>query len=359
MWWLWVAGCVSVHVTSSLPVSAGEQQPPCQAGRPPAHNESSTVPATGALHGPAHNATVRRFLETLGKKYPTGTQLSAGRYRIFLDSLERHKYLNRNAQDSGDAYYGINQFSDLSVEEFTNIYLRSYPSKNLDDYVPDKTIFGGNPLPLRFDWRDKNMVTEVKNQLDCGACWAFSVVGAVESAYAISGHPLQDFSVQQVIDCSYLDRGCDGGSTDSALKWLYQSHTKLVESSKYPFKARTGICHYFPLTEDGVSIKGYKAYDFSNYEEEMMSFLISVGPLAVIVDAVSWQDYLGGIIQHHCSSGHSNHAVLVVGFDKSGDTPYWIMKNSWGKSWGIDGYVHVKMGQNLCGIADFVTFPLM
>ncbi|XP_077135512.1 cathepsin O [Ranitomeya variabilis] len=350
MWWLCVVGCVSVHVSSSLPVSAGEP-PPWQEDRPPAHNESSSVPA--------HNDTVWRFLETVGKKSPAGPPLSEDGYSAFLDSLERYKFLIHNAQDSGDAYYGINQFSDLSVEEFANIYLRSYPSKKLDHYVPDKKMFEGDPLPLRFDWRDKNMVTEVKNQLDCGACWAFSVVGAVESAYAISGHSLQDLSVQQVIDCSYLDRGCDGGSTDSALKWLYQSHTKLVESSKYPFKARTGICHYFPLTENGVSIKGYKAYDFSNCEEEMMSLLIRVGPLAVIVDAVSWQDYLGGIIQHHCSSGHSNHAVLVVGFDKSGDTPYWIVKNSWGKSWGIDGYVHVKMGQNLCGIADFVTFPLM
>ncbi|CAJ0965521.1 unnamed protein product [Ranitomeya imitator] len=243
------------------------------------------------------------------------------------DSLERHKFLNRDAQDSGDAYYGINQFSDLSVEEFARE----------EDFVCFPTE-GINNL--------------VKS---CGACWAFSVVGAVESAYAISGHSLQDLSVQQVIDCSYLDRGCNGGSTDSALKWLYQLHTKLVESSKYPFKARTGICHYFPLTENGVSIKGYKAYDFSNCEEEMMSLLIRVGPLAVIVDAVSWQDYLGGIIQHHCSSGHSNHAVLVVGFDKSGDTPYWIVKNSWGKSWGIDGYVHVKMGENLCGECNIAT----
>ncbi|KAG8592486.1 hypothetical protein GDO81_000522, partial [Engystomops pustulosus] len=97
----------------------------------------------------------------------------------------------------------------------------------------------------------------------------------------------------------------------------------------------------------------------SDVEEKMMNLLIRFGPLAVIVDALSWQDYLGGIIQHHCSSGHSNHAVLVVGFDRTGNTPYWIVKNSWGTSWGIDGYVHVKMGKNICGIADFVTFPLM
>ncbi|XP_071976870.1 cathepsin O isoform X2 [Engystomops pustulosus] len=276
-----------------------------------------------------------------------------------MKSLERQSFLNSITQDAGSAHYGITQFSDLSVEEFTNIYLRSNPYNDQDNYVPYEKVDEGNPLPLRFDWRDKNLVTGVKNQLDCGACWAFSIVGAIESAYAIKGNVLEDLSVQQVIDCSYLDKGCDGGSTDSALKWLNQSHTKLVKYSKYPFKARTGICHYFPLTDYGVLIKGYKAFDLSGVEEKMMNLLIRFGPLAVIVDALSWQDYLGGIIQHHCSSGHSNHAVLVVGFDTTGNTPYWIVKNSWGTSWGIDGYVHVKMGKNICGIADFVTFPLM
>ncbi|XP_063776561.1 cathepsin O isoform X2 [Pseudophryne corroboree] len=275
------------------------------------------------------------------------------------ESLQRHKYLNSFAYDSRDAYYGINQFSDLSVEEFYSTYLKSYLTMSQDYSILNETSVRKDPLPLRFDWRDKNLVTQVKNQMDCGACWAFSIVGSVESVYAINGHPLEDLSVQQVIDCSYLDRGCNGGSTSSALKWLYQSQTKLVRSSEYSYKAKTGLCHYFPRTEFGVSIKRYDAYDFSNAEDEIMDMLISVGPLAVIVDAISWQDYLGGIIQHHCSSGHSNHAVLVVGFDKTGDPPYWIVKNSWGTSWGIDGYVHIKMGENVCGIADFVTVPVI
>ncbi|XP_056418030.1 cathepsin O isoform X2 [Hyla sarda] len=341
---------VCVHVISSLPVSIEEQQTPCKGDmsmcRPPVHNDSSShVPVPGIPHC-SYNDTFLRFMETWGKKYPAGSQLSQDRYQAFLKSLERHWILNADTNDTAGAFYGINLFSDLSVEEFTNTFLRSYPLKSLDYYVPYTK--GEKTLPLRFDWRDKQLVTEVKNQLDCGACWAFSIVGAIESVHAIKGNQLEDLSVQQVIDCSDSDRGCNGGSTDSALNWLSESHTKLVRASEYPFKAKTGTCHYFPLTKYGVSIKGYKAYDFSNCEEEMMDLLIRVGPLAVIVDAVSWQDYLGGIIQHHCSSGHSNHAVLVVGFDKSGDIPYWIVKNSWGTSWGVDGYVHVKMGQNLC-----------
>ncbi|PIO25587.1 hypothetical protein AB205_0047960, partial [Aquarana catesbeiana] len=338
----------------------------------------------------------------------------------FQQSLERHKYLNGFAHSAGDAFYGINQFSDLSAQEFSDIYLKSYPAMKDNYIVPNKIFSSENALPLRFDWRDKNLVTSVKNQMDpalkllcvgnsdgkcvmepthgrnfrqqgpithfpsenptCGACWAFSIVDTVESAYAIKGHPLTELSVQQVIDCSYMDNGCNGGSTLSALKWLYQSQTKLVRSSVYPFKSHTGSCHYFPAMEFGVSIKGYHAYDLSlpldpkvftkvlgsgavedshHSEDVMMTLLIHYGPLAVIVDALSWQDYLGGIIQYHCSSGHSNHAVLVVGYDKSGDIPYWIVKNSWGTTWGIDGYVHIKMGGNLCGIADFVAFPKM
>ncbi|MEE6461167.1 hypothetical protein FKM82_001214 [Ascaphus truei] len=140
---------------------------------------------------------------------------------------------------------------------------------------------------------------------------------------------------------------------------IFLTRIKLVRNSKYTFKAHTGYCTYFPGSDFGVSIKGYEEYDFSGYEEEMMKMLIDLGPLAVIVDAVSWQDYLGGIIQHHCSSGEANHAVLVIGFDKTGDTPYWIVKNSWGTSWGIEGYVYIKMGGNVCGIAETVSAPFV
>lgn len=134
-----------------------------------------------------------------------------------------------------------------------------------------------------------------------------------------------------------------------------QTKVKLVRDSEYTFKAQTGLCHYFPHSDFGVSITGFAAYDFSGQEEEMMRVLVDWGPLAVTVDAVSWQDYLGGIIQYHCSSGKANHAVLITGFDTTGSIPYWIVQNSWGRTWGIDGYVRVKIGSNVCGIADTVS----
>ncbi|XP_054846267.1 cathepsin O isoform X1 [Eublepharis macularius] len=277
---------------------------------------------------------------------------SAGEKEAALrESVKRT--MNLNALSPGDnttAFYGINQFSHLFPEEFRAIYLQSRSSA-VPKYVPEAEGTATS-LPARFDWRDKNAVTPVRNQETCGACWAFSVVGSIESAYAVKGNVLEELSVQQVIDCSYNNNGCNGGSTISALNWLNKTHVKLVRDSEYTFKAETGLCHYFSRSDFGVSVTGYAAYDFRGQEEEMMKILVTWGPLVAIVDAISWQDYLGGIIQHHCSSGEANHAVLITGFDTTGGIPYWIVRNSWGRSWGIDGYAHIKIGSNVCGIAD-------
>ncbi|XP_053559745.1 cathepsin O [Bombina bombina] len=359
------------HVVSALPFNQVDTftQEPCYKStdeNPATSGSGKTKPSVCAsmlsgLMSDLDCTIFLSFMEKHHKKYKVGSKIFQKRYQIFLKSLQRHKHLNTlttSTNGTVPAYYGVNQFSDLSAEEFSNLYLKSY-STNYTLDKPMKTSTVNNSLPLRFDWKEKKFVTQVKNQLSCGACWAFSIVGAVESAYAIKGHSLEELSVQQVIDCSYLDSGCNGGSTVSALHWLNQTQTKLLRASEYTYKVQTGLCHYFRPTEFGVSINGYEAYDFSCCEEEMMNMLINHGPLAVIVDAVSWQDYLGGIIQHHCSSGEANHAVLVTGFDRTGDIPFWIVKNSWGTTWGKDGYVYIKMGENMCGIADVVSFPLM
>ncbi|XP_047441746.1 cathepsin O isoform X2 [Mugil cephalus] len=267
-----------------------------------------------------------------------------------LNATQRHTFLNSFSTDPQSAEYGINQFSDLSQEEFKDLYLRA---------VNDRASLFSGPsaegLPAKFDWRDKAMVAPVQNQLACGSCWAFSVVGAIQSVHAIGGAQLEQLSVQQVLDCSYNNAGCNGGSTSQALNWLNRTRVKLVPHSEYPYKAKMGICHFFSQSHAGVAVKNFNTYDFSGQEEAMMGHLAENGPLAAIVDAISWQDYLGGIIQHHCSSHRANHAVLIVGYDTTGDIPYWIVQNSWGTSWGNAGYVYIKIGGNICGIADHVA----
>ncbi|XP_068182247.1 cathepsin O [Antennarius striatus] len=272
------------------------------------------------------------------------------RLLYFQDAKKRQAYLNSFSSTPESAKYGINQFSDLSQQEFRDLYLQASA-----DRAPLFSGLKAKVLPASFDWRDRGVVAPVQDQKACGGCWAFSVVHAIQSVHAIDSSQLVEFSVQQVLDCSYQSKGCSGGSTVQTLSWLKQTRMKLVPEEEYPYKAKTGLCHFFSQSHGGFPLKNYTAYDFSGKEKAMMDQLFEHGPLSVIVDAVSWQDYQGGIIQHHCSSRHSNHAVLIVGYNTAGSIPYWIVQNSWGTSWGNEGYVYIKIGGNVCGIADSVA----
>ncbi|XP_026136705.1 cathepsin O [Carassius auratus] len=274
----------------------------------------------------------------------------------FQNSLKRQAFLNSVLERSNQsARYGINQFSDLSPQQFKERYLTAR-TETTPKFDPSRTgIQVKNSYPPKFDWRDHGIVGPVRNQESCGGCWAFSVVEAIETVSAKDGGKLQQLSVQQVIDCSYENEGCNGGSPVGALDWLAQTKLKLVNEAEYPFKDMAGICQFFPQSHAGVTVRNYSAYDFSGQEEVMKSVLVESGPLVVIVDAISWQDYLGGIIQHHCSSHNANHAVLITGYDTTGEVPYWIVRNSWGTSWGDNGYAYIRIGNDMCGIADNVA----
>uniref|UniRef100_UPI0037E9C4CE cathepsin O n=1 Tax=Semicossyphus pulcher TaxID=241346 RepID=UPI0037E9C4CE len=290
------------------------------------------------------------YREHFQRMYEVNSEEFNRRHLYYQDSAKRHEYLNSFSSAPQSAKYGTNKFSDLSQKEFRGLYLRASA-----DRAPPFSGLKTEGLPAKFDWRDKAVVAPVQDQQACGSCWAFSVVGAMQSVHAIGGSPLEQLSIQQVVDCSSQNNGCNGGSPARALSWLKQTREKLVPQSEYPYKAKTGMCHFFAQSHGGIAVRNFTALDFSGQEEAMMGQLVERGPLAAIVDAVSWQDYLGGIIQHHCSSQWSNHAVLVVGYNTIGDIPYWIVQNSWGASWGNDGYVYIRIGGNVCGIADSVA----
>ncbi|XP_071313306.1 cathepsin O isoform X1 [Trachinotus anak] len=315
---------------------------------PPCCRHVSSAETRSELNNSA--VAFESFREQFHRRYEVNSEELNRRYLYFQDAVKRHAFLNSFSTAPQSAKYGINQFSDLSQKEFRDLYLRAST-----DRAP---LFSGlkiEGLPAKFDWRDKAVVAPVQNQQACGSCWAFSVVGAVQSVHAIGGSQLEQLSVQQVVDCSFKNKGCNGGSPSWTLNWLKQTKVKLVPQSEYPYKAKTGICHFFSQSHEGVVVKNFTAHNFSGQEKAMMGQLVQRGPLAVVVDAVSWQDYLGGIIQHHCSSQWSTHAVLVVGYDTTGEIPYWIVQNSWGTTWGDEGYVYIKIGGNICGIADSVA----
>uniref|UniRef100_A0A8C4QUU5 Cathepsin O n=1 Tax=Eptatretus burgeri TaxID=7764 RepID=A0A8C4QUU5_EPTBU len=270
---------------------------------------------------------------------------------------ERLNNLSGNA--SGVARYGVTTFSDLSTPEFEGflgLERASVPPRQiLASQVQVQTL---DSLPARFDWREKGVITAVKDQKSCeccGGCWAFSCVEILESAAVHSGQPLRALSEQQVLDCSRHNYGCSGGHVLLALKWLNQTGVRVVEDSRYPFVGAVGPCRNFSSSTSGVRVRNYYWRNYRNCEKTMQAILLKEGPLAITVDALSWQDYLGGIIQHHCSETHPNHAVVVVGYDTTGEIPYWIVRNSWGAQWGISGYVHIRMFENVCGIANEVV----
>ncbi|KAL3880400.1 hypothetical protein ACJMK2_032643 [Sinanodonta woodiana] len=262
-----------------------------------------------------------------------------------------------------NADYGVTKFSDLSPAEFRDQYLKDLiflpnlgarPNSTLTPYSRIKSL----NIPDKVDWRNygnQSIISPVKNQMKCGACWAFSAVETVESMYAkLKGKPPLDLSVQQIIDCASNNNGCDGGDTCRALDWMKTARPQMVTDAEYPLTDQSNFCKMQPSGFVGIVVTDFTCNRYVGSEDGMLQLLATVGPLTVSVDATTWQNYQGGIIQWHCYNSN-NHAVQIVGYDTSGEIPYYIVRNSWGTDFGHDGYLYIKIGNNVCGIAEEVS----
>ncbi|RWS11380.1 cathepsin O-like cysteine peptidase protein [Dinothrombium tinctorium] len=211
-------------------------------------------------------------------------------------------------------------------------------------------------FPLFVDWREKNVISKVKNQGRCGACWAYSIIETIEAMVAIrKNKSVEELSVQQIIDCAEEDNhGCNGGDTCSALSWMVDNNVKIQTEKDYPLRDDAGECRVKnPMS--GVQIhSNFTCDNFTGEETKVLQLLAYHGPLVAAVDASSWQDYLGGIVQYHCETKR-NHAVQIVGFDIAGDIPYYIVKNTWGTEFGLNGYLHIAVGKDLCAIVEEIS----
>merc|ERR1711879_190235 len=213
-------------------------------------------------------------------------------------------------------------------------------------------------------------VTSVKDRGNCGSCWAFSTAEEVESAVFMATGKLETLSTQQIISCDKggNDEGCDGGDTVTAYRYLEKAGG-LDLASDYPDKShktgKTGKCTWDKKVAAKVSGFAYATPPCKRgsckhqSEEKLAAALASKGPISVCVNAGGngWQHYKKGIYSKKCSGAEKklDHCVQLVGFDKTGDTPYWIVRNSWNTDWGEKGFMRLKMGKNLCGIADEAT----
>lgn len=218
-------------------------------------------------------------------------------------------------------------------------------------------------MPKAIDWRKKGAVTSVKNQgKSCSSCWAFSVTGCLEGQYFLKTGKLISLSPQNLVDCTNTHgRGkCFGRSRHDALDWI-KDHG--IESEQtYPYQAKGGDCIY-DQKYSVTTIRDYVNIP-SGDEMKLQQAIATIGPISVSVDSShhSFVYYSSGIYyEPKCSEKNLNHAVLAVGFDTDENGhEYYIIKNSWGDSWGSNGYMKLARNKkNHCGIASRATYPIL
>jgi len=254
---------------------------------------------------------------------------------------------------------------DLSVEEFKQMYTGFKPSGVLANAKVARTKFRSRAAPSTFDWRDKGAVSPVKDQGQCGSCWAFSTTEEIESMWFLKKGNLSILAPQQIVDCDTVDQGCNGGDTPTAYAYVEQAGGMEPESD-YPYTGTGGTCNANP-SDFVASISGFEYATppcndtCTNQDEDTLkSNLASRGPVSICVDAEIWQTYSGGVIEPSdgCDSDYSelDHCVQLVGYNSDSTGTYWIVRNSWNTDWGNSGYIYLRYGSNVCGVADEATF---
>lgn len=306
-----------------------------------------------------HLKEFKSFMAKYGRTYGSRAEFQQ-RYGVFEANLKLAA--QRTAASKGKAVHGVTQFMDMTPAEFKQAYLMSNaPARNetllRQHYVEhDFTSF---QAPNSFNWvgQSPNIVTPVYNQGQCGSCWAFSATEAVESQWAKSGHGLTELSMQQVVDCDTTSDGCNGG-------WTYLAYEYLISApgqeslNAYPYTAQTGYCQ-FNSADVVATISSWNYVTQTSNEQEMVNTLASTGPLSICVYAEPWQTYVSGVMMGSDCQGQTDHCVMATGYNLGGSTPYWIVRNSWGTSWGLDGFIWVQYGVDACNIADTVTLPVV
>lgn len=280
-----------------------------------------------------------RWLTEYSKSYGTKAEFEF-RYEEFKKTME--KIAAHNSNDAHKSTVGLNEFSDYTVAEWKKMNGYKYQ----EGKERKVKLLDVSTMAASVDWRDEGAVSPVKNQGQCGSCWAFSTTGAIEGAYEISGGYLEYFSEQQLVDCSTQNNGCNGGLMDYG--FAYAEENPLMLEAAYPYTAKQATCKYDASKGYG-RVQDY--HDVTPNDADQLRAALNKGPVSIAVEAdeFSFQGYTGGVVTSGCGK-KLDHGVLAVGYGTDEGQEFFIVKNSWGPSWGANGYV--KIAPDQCGVTN-------
>ncbi|XP_030542160.1 vignain-like [Rhodamnia argentea] len=286
------------------------------------------------------------------------------RFNVFKQNV---MHVHRVNQQDKPYKLKLNKFADMTNHEFRS----SYAGSKVDHHRMFRGAPHGSesfmyeddsPVPPSVDWRKKGAVTNVKDQGQCGSCWAFSTVAAVEGINYLRTNQLVSLSEQELVDCDTAqNQGCNGGLMDYAFEFI-QQRGGITTESNYPYQASNGTCNAAKENSPVVSIDGHE--DVPANDEDALLKAVANQPVSVAIDAggANLQFYSEGVFTGECGT-ELNHGVAIVGYGSTLEgTKYWIVKNSWGPEWGEKGYIRMERGiaakEGLCGIAMEASYPV-
>jgi C1A family cysteine protease len=305
----------------------------------------------GAFSAPEYGQMWKDFRKTFSKSYAPIEEEQ--RLQIFMANIDWIQAEN----SKGHSYtVGVTQFADLTADEFKKHYYGYNPALRKSSLESAPWQMPNISIPESIDWVQKGGVTPVKNQAQCGSCWAFSTTGAVEGAYFVASGKLVSLSEEDLVSCDTVDNGCGGGAMDNGFD--FAKNYGICREADDPYtsgQGNRGICN--GKCKAAVTVTSH--VDVPPKDEEALKAAVAMQPVSVAIEADQkvFQLYTGGVLNNVACGTKLDHGVLVVGYGTENGHDFWKVKNSWGETWGEQGFIRIARGSNMCGIAMDPSYP--